>query len=240
LLRRVFGALRQHWRGFGLYALIYTCASYAIYAPLKPYFSESWGFGLLDWAFQLLLLQPFLKVPCVWTMWADFREKASNPGAALLAVGRQAPALLLTNAMVIACALLGLVALVVPGVIAVVALATSNHACIVERLDPWRSLRRGLDLTRGQRWRVLAFILMVLAIEFGLVAVVAVLWGATGGFGLASLVSRSSLTLIAFMIGGVQVMLMGVFVGACDGALYVELRRLKDGAGPQATAELFA
>jgi hypothetical protein len=48
----------------------------------------------------------------------------------------------------------GFVLLIVPGLILYTMWFVAVGACVVERLGPWKSLRRSEELTRGHRWKI--------------------------------------------------------------------------------------
>jgi len=62
---------------------------------------------------------------------------------------------------------LGFVLLVVPGFILSTIWFVALPACIVERVGPWTSLRRSLQLTKGHRWRILGLVLLLLIPTWG-------------------------------------------------------------------------
>ena len=55
----------------------------------------------------------------------------------------------------------GFILLIIPGVILIVMWWVAAPACVLERLGPIRSLERSGDLTRGNRWRIFAVILVI-------------------------------------------------------------------------------
>jgi uncharacterized membrane protein len=55
---------------------------------------------------------------------------------------------------------LGMVALVVPGVMAMVAWFVAAPACVVERLGATASIGRSAQLTKGYRWRILGLLIV--------------------------------------------------------------------------------
>jgi hypothetical protein len=57
--------------------------------------------------------------------------------------------------------LVGLALLLVPGIIVGMMLFVSLPACIVEKLGPYQSLKRSAQLTKGNRWRVLAIAVLL-------------------------------------------------------------------------------
>src|SRR5262249_50734443 len=79
--------------------------------------------------------------------------------------------------------------LIVPGFILYTMWFVGFPVCVVERLGPWRSLRRSQELTKGHRWKILGLALLIiipslgsLAIAFGLSAVASPMAGLIGKY----------------------------------------------------------
>jgi len=62
---------------------------------------------------------------------------------------------------------LGFLLLMVPGLVLATIWFVVLPACIVERLGPWTSLRRSLQLTKGHRWKVFGLVLLLLVPTWG-------------------------------------------------------------------------
>jgi hypothetical protein len=56
---------------------------------------------------------------------------------------------------------------IIPGLIFYTTLFVGLPPCVVERLGPWTSLRRSRDLTKGYRWKLFAFALLLLVADLG-------------------------------------------------------------------------
>jgi hypothetical protein len=61
--------------------------------------------------------------------------------------------------------MLGIIALVVPGLILYTMWLVAVPACVVERTGPWRSLRRSQELTKGHRWKIFGLFLVLVLIS---------------------------------------------------------------------------
>jgi hypothetical protein len=79
----------------------------------------------------------------------------------------------------------GFLLLIVPGLIALSIFFASVPACVVERLGPFRSMRRSASLTKGYRRRIFG-LLLLLGTGSGIVSTVLTLALATLGFGASS------------------------------------------------------
>ena len=129
---------------------------------------------------------------------------------------------------------LGMVLLLVPGLMLLVAWSVAVPAYVVEQTSLTGSFRRSAELTRGNRWRI--FGLMILYIV-AIVIIEAVL----GVFGNASRIAAGGG--IGFMHALVILPLIGMansMVGTAGGAvLYVQLRQIRDGVGAESLASIF-
>jgi hypothetical protein len=131
--------------------------------------------------------------------------------------------------------MVGLILLIVPGVIAVLALWVAIPVCIVERLGVVASIRRSLELTRGQRGQLF---LMLIVIWLLVVVFPAFLIGVAAKL-IDPLVAAGSFNLghLSFGLKSAYGNLIYASAYACA---YVELRSLKEGVGADSVARVFA
>ena len=186
-------------------------------------------------AVYVLVLQPLALNVMSWTAWADATGAPADLASAAGVVGRRAVRLLLTNLVLIVILVVGFLCLVIPGFWLSVVLAVILPASVVENLGPQGALLRSAELTRGQRWRIFVF-----GILTGVMAI-----GASFVLGLAALIFGLNINdpanPVAVTLSAIEQGLLSALIAALTGSLYAELVRLKDGgAGPQATAEVFA
>lgn len=136
----------------------------------------------------------------------------------------------------------GLVLLIVPGVMIACAWCVAVPALVADRTGIFGAFSRSADLTRGNRWRVfgLFFVLFVVLIVLG--AVLGAITAATL-FADASALENpmaAALNPINIVVNVLQQTVTAVLGATLTAVLYVELRRLRDGAGPQWLAEIFS
>jgi hypothetical protein len=182
-----------------------------------------------------MVIQPILTALVARTMWADFAGIRAGTRTTVNAVMRRLASILLTNLLVWIGVLLGAVFFVVPGVILSVVLWLSNPACVVEGIDTPSALRRSVELTRGQRWRLLAVALVMIAI---VLAIQCVCYGLLAAVGFDQLrVHGPVAELVRSLEGGIMMLLWAVGTGST----YVELLRITGGRlSAEATAAVFA
>lgn len=144
------------------------------------------------------------------------------------------PLFLLSIVWTVAVAL-GLVLLIVPGVMLMVAWMVAWPAIIVEDEGPIEALGRSSYLTKGARWMIFAIILIA-----GVAS--AIVSGATRGtsaalFTGAAISDAPIVPLIVNVVVGTLVLLISTVLSS---AMYTELRAWKDGAVGGELEEIFA
>ncbi|MGA2952722.1 MAG: hypothetical protein ABSD80_10860 [Caulobacteraceae bacterium] len=239
-----FGAIRKHWIVFGAYALLLTCLPAAAgrvvvvtagvnYTSVANTFATL-GRALLVYSPSYFLFAPLFHSLVAWTIWADSVQAPNDFRAAVVAVGRRLGPILLLNIAVLIAEYVGMLLLVIPGIIAVLALYTAISACAVEGLSVQEAVRRSLFLTRGQRWRLFLVLLVASLIYWGLSIII----------NLASMMAGVLINSGSPAAVGVLVLVTGLnalFLTSISGSVYVELLRIKGGGvGAAATAEIFA
>lgn len=133
----------------------------------------------------------------------------------------------------------GFVLLIVPGVMIICAWCVSVPSLVAERTGVFGAFSRSADLTRGNRWRVFALLIVVWVIAIVISMVIgAIAVGASfmsGGLDPVAL-ARSPAQIVANLITST---LSPAISSTGVAVLYVELRRNREGLGPQWLAEIF-
>ena len=120
----------------------------------------------------------------------------------------------------------GLILLVIPGIMLMVAWSVSVAACVVEGTGPVASLKRSAALTKGHRWKIFGIFLLI--------------W-------IASIIVGALIGLISFQLGKIANMLASFFWTACWTAyfnsvlvmVYHDLRVAKEGTDVNQIAAVF-
>jgi len=135
---------------------------------------------------------------------------------------------------------LGFLLLFVPGVMIVCAWAVAVPALIADRTGVQGALRRSADLTRGNRWRI--FGLLVLAYVVALI--ISLILVQVSGLNVftrdPAQIQAAALSPMTLALNLVTNVLTSVISSTGVAVLYVELRHLRDGGGPQWLAEIFS
>jgi hypothetical protein len=128
----------------------------------------------------------------------------------------------------------GLVLLVIPGIMLAVAWCVAVPAYVVEQTGIIGAFSRSAELTRGNRWRVFALFVIYLIATIIMEVLLGVFSGA------ASLASGGGMTFAQAIIFSPLLRVATALLGAtATAALYVELRRVRDGVGADNLAAIF-
>lgn len=133
----------------------------------------------------------------------------------------------------------GLILLIVPGVMMACAWCVAAPSLVAERTGVFGAFSRSADLTRRNRWRIFGLFVVVWVIAIVIGAVVgAVAMALTFGGALDPVaLARSPVQLVGNIISNT---LSSLISSTGVAVLYVELRRAREGAGPQWLAEIFS
>lgn len=127
----------------------------------------------------------------------------------------------------------GLILLVVPGVMMLLAFSVALPAALAEKTGVFGAFRRSRDLTRNNRWRILGLWVIVSILSWVFTSITQV---ASGG---GQFPSNPGGWAIYLALSIIQSAIFGV-AGICIyAALYAELRRIKEGVGPISMSEIF-
>jgi len=183
---------------------------------------------------QTFLFQPIFVALVAWMVWADADGVRVDPSSALRALASQLVWVLLAQLIVVVAEFIGTLLLIVPGIIATLALWVTIPACVVERLSAPAAISRSLGLTRGQRWRLLGLLLIVLVVAMFL-GVILGLVSMMAGFSFAGIPG-----LVGIALRAAASALSQLLTTACVGSAYVALRAAKSGVGAGDVAAVFA
>jgi MFS family permease len=138
----------------------------------------------------------------------------------------------------------GFLLLVVPGFILLVAWSVAAPALVADRTGVIGAFGRSAELTRGNRWRIFGLfiiswiILMVISMVFGAVMGASVWTAALSGD--ADAVQAAALSPLNIVVSAVSNTILALLSATGFAVLYVELRRLREGLGPQWLSDIFS
>jgi hypothetical protein len=124
--------------------------------------------------------------------------------------------------------------LLVPGIMLAIAWCVAIPAYVVEQTGVMGAFGRSAELTRGNRWRIFG-LLVIYFIAVIIIELVLSLFGRATGFAMIGRLPILTLLIFAPLIQ----MASSLIASAGAAVLYVELRRLRDGVGPEGLAAIF-
>jgi hypothetical protein len=122
-------------------------------------------------------------------------------------------------------AVVGLILLVVPGVIAAVGFCTASSVVMAENKNSVPAMERAWNLSRGQRWRLTGLAGILVAVFLGVLLIdmlVGVVLGLTGGASTVNAVAE-------FGVGPITATMGGILTTVGTASAYVGLRTAKEG-----------
>jgi uncharacterized membrane protein len=122
---------------------------------------------------------------------------------------------------------LGLMLLVVPGIILWLRWSVSVPVMVGEHRGVFDSMARSRDLTKGHRWALFGFWIVIFAAAFGLQLV------------LTRFVAVFGMTAVRFL-ELIMTVLVSVVTSIAPAVTYVELRQIKEGTSINELAEIFS
>jgi len=172
------------------------------------------------------VLSIFAQAIVIYAAFQDLRGRQPNAAeSARVGLSRIFPVIIasLMTALVIG---VGLLLCLIPGLIALTAMAVVIPACVVEHLGPIDSMSRSADLTAGHRWPILgvgvAYVVITLVV-MGCLAVIS-----------------SGKTTVATQLGEwIWGVLAGSFTSVYAAILYHDLRAVREGIGIDEIASVF-
>lgn len=140
----------------------------------------------------------------------------------------------------IACGV-GLILLIVPGVIIACMWCVAAPALVADRTGIFESFSRSAELTAGNRWQIfgLGVILFVVLWFVSLIFNMVTGMSAIGAAGDPMAVLDRALSPLTIIMTVIQQTISAVLGATLIAVVYVELRRAREGEGPQWLAEIF-
>ena len=187
-------------------------------------------FGSLAAALGALILQGTV----IYATVNDLNGKSASVGDSLAIGLRVFLPLLGIGLLWYLAVLLGVLLLIVPGLMILVAWSVCIPTYVAERTTLTGSFGRSAELTRGNRWRIFGLMLLYIV---ALLIVEAVL----GVFGAAGRVaSGGAMSFLQALVVTPLISVANGMIGASGTAvLYVELRKIRDGVGAESLASIF-
>ncbi len=136
----------------------------------------------------------------------------------------------------------GMILLLVPGIMIACAWCVAIPSLVADRTGIFGSFSRAADLTRGNRWAIFGLFVVLLVILIVVSAIASAITAAALFANPDALTNplQAALNPVNIGISVIQQTVSSILGATLIAVLYVELRRLRDGAGPQWLAEIFS
>lgn len=219
VLVKSWGALTRHFLTFFLLAGFAQLPSLLL-RPQPTQVGMILALGVLNF-----VLSAFAQAVVVFAAFQDLRGKlVSAPESLTHGLARFLPVILLSLLMGLLIGF-GFLLCLIPGLIALAALQVALPVCVVERLNPFKSMSRSADLTSGHWWPILGVLAALLVLRGVVTAAIA-----------AALPVGSLPATAAVWVWGVATTSYGSVFAAI---LYHDLRAVKEGIGIDQIASVF-
>jgi hypothetical protein len=208
------------------YALVMTVAGYALPGAI--------ALALARWFVSLVtgtIVQGAMTRPVV----AQSEGRKASVGESLAAAGSALLPLFLLGVLTGIAVIIGTTLVIVPGMVIYLFWSVAAPALAEEREGVFLALNRSQELTEGARWKIVAVLLVLLAMSMTLAI----------ASGFASLLMfrmsfSENFTLWRLAMDGVVSLLVNLAYGTVQASLYVELRDWKEGASVESLGQVFA
>ena len=170
----------------------------------------------------------------------DLNGQRPSVGASLATGLRNFLPLLVVTLLFVLAVAFGMVLLVVPGVMIACAWCVAVPALVADRTGIMGAFSRAAELTRGNRWQIfgLAVIVWVALLIIGLI------FNAIMGVSMIaqdpSRVLEQVLSPAFLIVSVIRSTITSVIGATAIAVIYVELRRAREGGGPQWLADIFS
>lgn len=135
----------------------------------------------------------------------------------------------------------GFVLLIVPGIMLLCAWCVAAPAMVADRTGVFGAFGRSADLTRGNRWSIFALLVIVWIVSIVLGTIYnAVLGISPFAAGDPAALLDKALSPLGIALAVLRQTVTAIVFSAATSVLYVELRRARDGLGPEWLREIFA
>lgn len=231
-----FKVLGRNFVPFAVLSGLFVGLPSVLMLVLQPFAADAqnlrFGPGLFFGWLVALVTGAILQGALVYGTVQDLNGRRAGVGD-ILATGLRSFLPVIGVSILFAIALVvGFILLIVPGIMIACAWCVAVPAVVADRTGVFDAFRRSAELTRGNRWRI--FGLMVIWI-----VAVMLLSGIVGALGGTVSATGGEATPVAIVVNFIYATLSGLVGAAGTAVLYVELRRARDGLGPEWLSEIF-
>jgi hypothetical protein len=255
VIGETFGVLRRNILTFAVLSFLLSGVPLAIVnmfqaTAVQPGGELNFNSATLMWAgfggLAAIVTTAILQGTLIYATVQDLSGGKASIGESLATGLRAFLPLLIVSILFFLAMFFGLILLVVPGIMIGIAWCVCVPALVAERTGIFGAFGRAAELTRGNRWRIFGLVVVVWII----LLVIGMVLGAISGLNMLALAGdpaaaqaaaqAAALSPLTITINVISNTLSGVITSAGIAVLYVELRRAREGLGPQWLAEIFA
>lgn len=135
---------------------------------------------------------------------------------------------------------LGFVLIIVPGLMLLCAWCVAAPALVADRTGVIGAFGRSAELTRGNRWSIFGLLVIVWIVSIVIGSIVNAVLGVSAFGGDPLAVAEKLLSPFGIALAVLRQTITAVVISAATAVLYVELRRARDGLGPEWLRDIFA
>lgn len=191
-------------------------------------------------ALAALITSAILQGALIYATLQDLNGERPSVGASLATGLRNFLPLLGVTLLFVLAVAGGMILLIVPGIMIAVAWCVAGPALIADRTGITGAFGRAAELTRGNRWQIFGLFvivwvaLLIIGMIFNAILGVSMM----GGNPAQALERVLSPTFLIFSV--IRSTIGAVVSATAIAVIYVELRRAREGAGPEWLADVFA
>jgi hypothetical protein len=238
VIQQLFSVLGRNFLNFLVLAIILTGLPTLLVGILQLNFLR--GGQIINWQTILggvvsLLAGLILQGTVIYGTVTDLNGRRATLGESLSIGLRSFLPLLgigILFGVAVAC---GMILLIVPGIMMLVAWCVAVPAYVVEQTSLFGAFGRSAELTRGNRWRIFALFVLYLVASIIVEALLGV-FSTAGSLAAGGTGITFARAIIFTPLISVATALLATTGGA---VLYVELRHVRDGVGPAGLAAIF-
>lgn len=189
-----------------------------------------------------LVTTAILQGALIYATVQDLNGQPASVSESLATGLRNFLSLIVVSIAVAICIGFGLVLLVVPGVMIACAWCVALPALVADRTGIGGAFGRSAELTRGHRWHIFGLLVLVVIVSW----VIGAIFDTVSGFSRIG-VSGDPLAVLDRALNPVTVIMivirqtvMTVIGATAIAVMYVELRRAREGAGPEWLRDIFS
>jgi hypothetical protein len=254
VLQQTFGVIGRNFPVFALLGLVLAAIPLAIVSYLQasllrgvdltnptfvftPGYLTNAGLGGL----AALITSAILQGALIYATVQDLNGQRAGLGDSLATGLRNFLPLIIVSILWAIGVVFGFILLIVPGIILLCIWCVAIPSLIADRTGIFGAFSRSAELTRGNRWRIFALgvILWVLMIVVG-----TVFNAMSGVYGIPAGDVNTALARVTnpvfVVLNVIQSVITSVIGSALVAVLYVELRRAREGVGPEWLADIFS